>query len=1056
VIAPYPEGARGAAQRILWPLAAAAPIPLPWTGSVSAAGLIGYEAALLLFYLKARSGRPLPVSNRALNLAAILYCAWFVFEIRGLHHGLVRTASHLLLFTAAAKFASLRSSRELRTALLLSFFLALDSASTATHAASLLYLLLFSVVAFRALARLAVLADFGSAPPRRALRAVPTAGLSAASVAGIVLLAGPLFVALPRLRNPFATVPIPKDSDDSSFYTSDRVDLESFSAAKRSDRIVLRVTPIRGDLLNPLRLRETTFNRYRNGHWWREGMLGRHMPADPQGAVRLEGDPSFPAARPSQNPSRSLEIEMSSLVSGFLFLPYGAAAVVPREGVVNISADSAVTMFGGRRGAPYRVDYEPQGAGIAPGHSVIWAHDVPEEVTKIASNLALGARNRQDIAHRLLLYFRRGFVYTLDPPAPRGEPIVDFLTRTRAGHCEYFASAMALMLRSQGIPARLAAGSLGGEISPLSSDVLVRGGNLHAWVEADIDGKGFRVLDPTPPDGRPGMAAVSLWRKITQLGNAIEFFYDRNVLGFDAFDQANLLERARELAARAGEGLRRLPSVPAASRLAAGLAAALLFAAGGLLLRLRGRRAAPAPAAAVYLSLRALHRRAVGPLGESAPSASVVKGFASLGREPGVTARRIVEVYRRESFGGIPTAETTARELKLLLRHLGKIVKSGGAAAIFLLLLWPASRSAAQGPNPSAAAPGTYEDLKRLQARVEESRKKLAEVEKTAASLKRDVQSIDLQLQIATEQRELIAVRRNELVRQNAALSADLAAAARSRDVSAQALRGRIALLSRLGRLGYLRILLSARSAGELFSAVKVLDAMARSDARALSRFTETSRRLEGDLSARMALQKQADQLLGEDREQERRAADLKEEKMRLLVRSQSTAVQTRKEVEELSEKARKLEALLDMLSRGESTATGSPRPWKGVLPWPAQGKIAVTFGRHRHPKFDAWTVSNGIEILAPDGEPVTAVHNGKVVFARWFADYGNMVVLDHGDEVLTLYARLRSILVRVGDVVSAGAPIGLVGTGPGEAEPSLYFEVRDRQKASDPLAWLR
>jgi hypothetical protein len=144
---------------------------------VSLVGLIGYEAVLLACYLRSRSGRPMAVSNAGLNVAAVVYCAWFLFEIRGLHHGLVRTASHLLLFTAAAKFISLRTARELRTTLLLSFFLALDSASTSTHAASLLYLLLLAVVAFRTLARISGLPLPGARSPgcrRRASRRPPS------------------------------------------------------------------------------------------------------------------------------------------------------------------------------------------------------------------------------------------------------------------------------------------------------------------------------------------------------------------------------------------------------------------------------------------------------------------------------------------------------------------------------------------------------------------------------------------------------------------------------------------------------------------------------------------------------------------------------------------------------------------------------------------------------------------------------------------------------------------------------------------------------------------
>jgi septal ring factor EnvC (AmiA/AmiB activator) len=1039
----YPETLRASCQQVLWPLAAAAPVPLPWTGSVSWLALGLYEAALLFFFWRARGGRPAVVSNALLNIAALLYVFFFIFEIRALHHGLVKTASHLLLFTAAAKFGSLRSGREMRTTLLLSFFLILDSASTSTNVASLLYLLLVAVLAFRVLARLAVLADFDAGPPGRVLFRIPTRLVSILSVAGAAALSVPLFLILPRLRNPFATVPIPKESDDSSLFTSDRVDLAAFSAEKRSAKIVLRVSPVRGDVVDPLRLRETSFNRYRDGRWWREGMIPRRLAPDQKGGFRLDVDHGGPA------PPRSLGVEMSSLVSGFLFVPYGAGSVALRQGQLTAAPDSTLMLLGGGRGARYVVDYFPRVAGEAEGKTTVPLHDVPKELVRASDRIVQGVPDRLEIARKLMRYFETGFVYTLDPPKPQGEPVVDFVMRTRAGHCEYFASALALMLRAQGVPARLVSGSLGGEVGPFSSEILVRGEHLHAWVEADLDGTGFRVLDPTPPSGRPGMTAVSLWKKLAQLGNEVEFFYDRNILGFNAFDQASLLETVRDFTSRTGALLRRLPR--ARPRLGLlGLAGLLLLASASAILLARRRARNLPPAAAVYLRLRALYRHRIGSLPDSAPSSEVVGGFASRGREAAVAARRIVEIYRREAFGGIPADPGSLSEIKILLSRLKKLA---AAAALLLCALARLEGQETPAPTPLTAR---YEDLKQLQARVEESRKKLAQLQKRTAGLREEVEGLDLSLQIASGEREVIAAKRDDLARQNAAISQDLEGARRARGAAASTLRGRIVLLSRLGRFGYLRVLLSARQPAELVSALRSLDAMARADSAALSRFTETSRRLERDLEIETQLKKEADALYAEDREQERRIAQLRQERLQLLARSQSETIETKKEVVELADKAQKLEALLDLLSKGESTLTGSPRPWKGVLDWPAAGKIAVTFGRHRHPKFDAWTVSNGIEILAPDGDPVKAVYNGKVVFARWFADYGNMVVLDHGDEVLSLYARLRNILVRVGDLVNTGDRIGLVGTGPGENEPSLYFEVRDRQKASDPLAWLR
>ena len=168
-----------------------------------------------------------------------------------------------------------------------------------------------------------------------------------------------------------------------------------------------------------------------------------------------------------------------------------------------------------------------------------------------------------------------------------------------------------------------------------------------------------------------------------------------------------------------------------------------------------------------------------------------------------------------------------------------------------------------------------------------------------------------------------------------------------------------------------------------------------------------------------------------------------------------------RREVSQLTDKAERLERLLDTLSKqsgGEDAVgpSGGIRPWKGVLDWPARGTLLETFGRHKNPKFDTFTNSNGIAVAVPLGTPVRAVYAGRAVYAQWLAEYGNLVILDHGDGMLTLYAWLQGVEVKAGMPVSAGTEIGLAGYGPGRDDSGFYFEVRDRQKASDPIAWLR
>ncbi len=1055
---PFSPSARAAHQRAVWTLAAAAPIPLPWTEVIDLRVLVVYEALLLFFFVRARRGRPIRVSNSVLNVLAILYVVFFYREIRSLHHGLVKTASNLLLFTTATKFASLKTAFDESMTLLLCFFLALDAASTSTHVASLLYLAFIAVVGFRCLARIAILSDFEDSPPPGFFTRIPTAGMSLLAVVGVGGLAIPLFVALPRLQTPFATAPVPRESFGGSFFTSDRVDLSSFSSSKRSDRILLRVQPARGAIADPLRLRETTFNRYSDGRWTREGLPMTRLPA---AGARVEIPEAYQTAVPRgrHETIRIVDIEASSIASAFLFVPYGARAISGAQAQLSAASDATISPPGPIGGQRYRVEFVPQVDGAGPGRAGVILRDVPPEIAGLADRISAGATTRRAVADRLLGYLARGFVYRLDPPPPNGEPVVDFLLRTRQGHCEYFASALALMMRAEGIPARLATGSLGGEIGPFSSEILVRGGNLHAWVEADVDGSGFRVFDPTPAAGRPSLTTVSIWKKITQVGNEVEFFYDRNILGFSSVEQVQLIELGRSLVSKLETAARR-PRIPRAALI---LAAALIAIGAGIALRKAARRRL-SPAVAGYLNLRALHRKRIGPLSDSATSSEVIRGFATRGVFAGSLARTVVEIYRAESFGGQTTSRDASRKIADALSKLSKAIESDGigkssrsrVAACFVLILLgaPFRKDASGGAAP--AADSRRQDLEQLHARVEDSKRRLAEAEKKAASLKQEVEALDLRLETAGREREWIAARRDDLARRSRDTAGDLVLARDRRDRSLRALRSRVALLSRLGRFGYLRVLLSNPSTADVFLSLKTLDSMARADAESLSRFTDAGRRLEDDLKAEKTLSAEADRLYAEDRRQEAQIDALKQERVRLLARSQSEAVQTRRQVVELSDKAQKLESLLDLLSSGDSRATGSPRPWKGVLDWPVRGTIAVTFGRHRHPRFDAWTVSNGIEIAAPDGSPVAAVYSGSVVFARWFAEYGNMVVLDHGGEVLTLYARLRSILVRAGDAVSTGDRIGLVGIGPGETEPSLYFEVRDRQKAADPLGWLR
>ena len=112
-------------------------------------------------------------------------------------------------------------------------------------------------------------------------------------------------------------------------------------------------------------------------------------------------------------------------------------------------------------------------------------------------------------------------------------------------------------------------------------------------------------------------------------------------------------------------------------------------------------------------------------------------------------------------------------------------------------------------------------------------------------------------------------------------------------------------------------------------------------------------------------------------------------------------------------------------------------------------------FGRRKHPRFDTYTVHNGIEIEAPPDAPVRAVHEGRVVFADRFRGYGLMVVMDHGGKHHSLYAQLADVAVAVGQEVATGTVLGTADPA-GAAGPGVYFEMRYQGPPGGPSGLAR
>jgi septal ring factor EnvC (AmiA/AmiB activator) len=136
------------------------------------------------------------------------------------------------------------------------------------------------------------------------------------------------------------------------------------------------------------------------------------------------------------------------------------------------------------------------------------------------------------------------------------------------------------------------------------------------------------------------------------------------------------------------------------------------------------------------------------------------------------------------------------------------------------------------------------------------------------------------------------------------------------------------------------------------------------------------------------------------------------------------------------------------------SEAAATPQSGEGLkkgLRWPLRGTVMARFGTDR-PEGGMW---RGVLIKARDGTPVHAVGGGTVVYSNWLRGFGNLLIVDHGEQYLSVYAYNQSLLKQVGDAVRAGEPLALAGSTGGQVDSALYFEIRHRGAAVDPLAFL-
>ena len=269
------------------------------------------------------------------------------------------------------------------------------------------------------------------------------------------------------------------------------------------------------------------------------------------------------------------------------------------------------------------------------------------------------------------------------------------------------------------------------------------------------------------------------------------------------------------------------------------------------------------------------------------------------------------------------------------------------------------------------------------------------------------------------------------------------------------------------GEQDYLRLLLSGRNPNQTARELYYYSYISRAQA-------EFIRALRANLAAlaQLSLETRAksaelEELEGRQREARKELLAQQAERRRVLAKLKTQIRSQRREIKSLQRDEARLSRLIEELGKVISPGTGwrrndkVPEPGndggafaslKGKLRLPTRGELMNRFGSPRSGNGPNW---KGLFIRGASGQEVRAVAAGQVVFAEWMRGFGNLLIIDHGQSYLTIYGNNEALLKQVGDKVTTGDSVATVGNSGGNPDSGLYFEIRYRGKAFDPLRWV-
>ncbi len=511
--------------------------------------------ALCLRTLMAAGVLDVQISGGLADGLALGFVAFYPLDYLYISGAFLPATLHFIFFLLVCKVLTARSTRDFTYLKVLAALELLGAAILSTSLSFFAFLALFLLFAIASFAsgEVRVSTQQRRTVVRGGLRAFPRrlVVLAVFLFVGILAMTSVLFFVLPRTARAALERFVPARYHLPGF--ANEVTLGQLGEIKQSSAPVMHIHKYLGEGLLDVRWRGAALTEFDGKRWFNATEQGEDIPVKQDHSVTLKLD-----RRIHPGERLAYKVQLSEIAPDTLFFagtPQWISINAPglhvtRSGSVRVANAgssglryNAVSVLEDESSTP-RMPPEPL-SPFERDDMLLLPDKLDVRIPRLAREIIEGSATDDGKARSIEKYLRRNYGYTLQLlPATVADPLANFLFERRKGHCEYFASAMAVMLRTVGIPSRVVTGFASGVYNPLTGWQVVRASDAHSWVEAWIPGHGWRTFDPTPPD--PGAIQSAFMTRAALFFDAAEQFWQDWILSYDLDRQISLASRVQQ------------------------------------------------------------------------------------------------------------------------------------------------------------------------------------------------------------------------------------------------------------------------------------------------------------------------------------------------------------------------------------------------------------------------------------------------------------------------------------------------------------------------------